>query len=361
MKSARQAFIKSESCERIRRALAHKMRASEEKYFPGDEVYYKRENSELWLGPGKVVFQDGKVVFIRHGHVYVRASVNKIVRRGAEISNCEKGPEIDNRKEVIPPPEPEPAVEEILEPEAPPNGPVSVEAPETEERQEQVLKLKKYDQIQLKDLNTGSWTDAKVLNRAVKLSSNRPDKNWFNVQTDNRTFSVNLDAVPFKIISSDVNEIFFTEIIPKTEFKSKECIEAKLAEIEKIRSFESFEVVEKQENANVLGFRWVLVRKNGKVRARLTAKGFQEDMIVRSDSPTVGKSTFRSMLAISVKNGWEIKTTDITSAFLQGDQIDREVLMRPPPEAGLKKNQVWKLEKPLYGLNDARKIQQMET
>ena len=135
LKSARQAFIKSESCERIRRALAHKMRASEEKYFPGDEVYYKRENSELWLGLGKVIFQDGKVVFICHGHVYMRASVNKIVRRGAEISSCEKGPEVESRKDVIPPLEPEPAVEENLEPEAP-NNPVSVEVLETEERQE---------------------------------------------------------------------------------------------------------------------------------------------------------------------------------------------------------------------------------
>ena len=358
LKSAREAFIKSESCERIRRALAHKMRASEEKYFPGDEVYYKRENSELWLGPGKVVFQDGKVVFIRHGHVYVRASVNKIVRRGAEMLSCPKEPETDSKKETIIQPDPEPAVEEILEPQEAETQetvlePQEAETQETEERYDQVLKLKKFDQIQLKDQNTGTWTDAKVLNRAVKLSSNRPDKNWFNVQTDNRTFSVNLDAVPYKIVSSDVNEILFTEIIPKTEFKSKECVDAKLAEIEKIKSFESYEIVERQENANVLGFRWVLVRKNGKVRARLTAKGFQEDMIVRSDSPTVGKSTFRSMLAIAVSHGWEIKTTDITSAFLQGDQIDREVLLRPPPEAGLKKNQVWKLSKPLYGLNDA--------
>ena len=31
-------------------------------------------------------FQDGKVIFIRHGSVYVRASVNKVLRRGSEIS-----------------------------------------------------------------------------------------------------------------------------------------------------------------------------------------------------------------------------------------------------------------------------------
>ena len=89
LKTAREAFLKSESCERIRQALAHKIRASEEKYYPGDEVYYKREHNAVWLGPGKVVFQDGKVVFIRHGSSYVRASVNKIIRKGTEL-NAEK-------------------------------------------------------------------------------------------------------------------------------------------------------------------------------------------------------------------------------------------------------------------------------
>ena len=105
----------------------------------------------------------------------------------------------------------------------------------------------------------------------------------------------------------------------------------------------------------MLGHTWVLVRKNGKVRARLTAKGFQEEVVVRSDSPTIGKSTFRSMLAVIVHRGWTIKTTDITSAFLQGDKVERAIYMKPPPEAGLPKNKVWKITKPLYGLNDANR------
>ena len=85
----------------------------------------------------------------------------------------------------------------------------------------------------------------------------------------------------------------------------------------------------------------------------MTAKGFQEEVAVRSDSPTIGKSTFRIMLAVTVRKGWTIKTTDISSAFLQGDKIGRSVYMRPPQEAGLEKDKVWKIIKPLYGLNDA--------
>ena len=46
----------------------------------GDLVFYKREGREKWLGPGKVVFQDGKVVFVRHGSVFVRVSPNRLCK-----------------------------------------------------------------------------------------------------------------------------------------------------------------------------------------------------------------------------------------------------------------------------------------
>jgi hypothetical protein len=76
--AAREAFIESEADERVRRALRSKIRASERKYNHGDRVYYKRENSERWLGPAKVIFQDGKVVFVRHGSTFVRVSPNRL-------------------------------------------------------------------------------------------------------------------------------------------------------------------------------------------------------------------------------------------------------------------------------------------
>ena len=76
--AARKIFIESEANERIRRDLRHKVRASEQVFENGDRVFYKREGKERWLGPGKVVFQDGKVVFVRHGGVFVRVSPNRL-------------------------------------------------------------------------------------------------------------------------------------------------------------------------------------------------------------------------------------------------------------------------------------------
>ena len=42
--------------------------------------FYKREGKDRWLGPANVVFQDGKVVFIRHGGIFVRVSPNRLTK-----------------------------------------------------------------------------------------------------------------------------------------------------------------------------------------------------------------------------------------------------------------------------------------
>ena len=70
MQKARQAYITAENSERVKRALRHKIRTNQETFTSGEEVYYKRDGKEKWLGPGKVMFQDGKIVFVRHGSVY---------------------------------------------------------------------------------------------------------------------------------------------------------------------------------------------------------------------------------------------------------------------------------------------------
>ena len=88
------------------------------------------------------------------------------------------------------------------------------------------------------------------------------------------------------------------------------------------------------------------------VKARLVAKGFQEDTTdLRVDSPTCSKTNLRTVLAIAATNKWRVKSVDIKSAFLQGKEIEREVIVKPPKEAGSGK--LWKLKKALYGLNDA--------
>ena len=55
----------------------------------GDKVYYKRDNDHKWKGPGKVIGQDGKISFIRHGNIYVRVPTYHLVHVGKEFVKSE--------------------------------------------------------------------------------------------------------------------------------------------------------------------------------------------------------------------------------------------------------------------------------
>ena len=104
--------------------------------------------------------------------------------------------------------------------------------------------------------------------------------------------------------------------------------------------------------------RWTITRKEAhdglktNVKARLCARGFKENVSVRSDSPTADRVSVRLMLAIAGNLGWNVETMDITSAFLQGNNIERDVFIKPPVEANVD-NHLWKMKKSVYGLNDA--------
>jgi len=58
-------------------------------------------------------------------------------------------------------------------------------------------------------------------------------------------------------------------------------------------------------------------------------------------------------MTLCASNKWELKTTDIKSADLQGHKLDRDVYLTPPKESGLPEGKLWKLRRCLYGLNDA--------
>ena len=49
---------------------------------------------------------------------------------------------------------------------------------------------------------------------------------------------------------------------------------------------------------------------------------------------------------------FNLRSIDIRAAFLQANELDREVFLMPPKDIR-KEGYVWKLKKPLYGLNDA--------
>ena len=387
MKATRQAFIKSESCARMKRALKSKIRTIEREYKYGDIVTYKREGQDRWLGPAKVIFQDSKVIFLRHGSNVIRVSANRLLPAGKEMTKEMNEAEAEACNDTdIPTGKREMSKAEAnsdtdvstgrseVNIEIHPNGQkdttqntdnsahnesVQVEDQpqfvDDHERQNLGINLKRNDVVRMKE--NGEWHKIKIISRAGKKTGKY--NKWYNIEDSNGIQrSVNVDEVEIEMPNEDESQAFlpadeeiFATMLDKDEKKSPECQEAKKKELDKLIEFNTYEIVDNigQESISTT---WVLTKKGSEIRARLVARGFEEEDEVKKDSPTVNKSSLRLMLTISSLKGWEINMTDIKSAFLQGSQLDRDVFIKPPKEAEME-GKLWKLNKCLYGLRDA--------
>ena len=467
--ATRVEYMKSERCERIRRALKAKIRINDTLYEKGDIVYFKKEGEETWRGPAKVVFQDSKVIFIRIGSIYYRVSANRLIKAGEgltkDIKEKEKQEDMNNEQEEKSEPLnirttrqtiPETSYEEpdwhrltMQEREQDKNanieeinieGEEELEAPITTEQEDQgateqtetdhnipteqtdtnnrkgrkrrkvnqkptpeinedgtirnaAAILKRNDRIEI--FENGKWEKGMILGHGGKVGGKH--SGWYNIQLDNgQTFhdevsrreiryennqeddNIEEDEDVMLVVKLDdgrtiempdiaqrrirleneeeaiallVQEDILAVMVPREQRDSPECMTAKLEELAKLQAFDTYTIVD-DEGQDRITTTWVLTEKGTEKRARLTARGFQEDGTFPTDSPTVQKHSMKLLLTIAATEGWDISTTDITSAFLQGSQMDRDVYVKPPKEANMP-NKLWLLNKCLYGLKDA--------
>ena len=368
--SARQAFIKCEADEKIRRALRHQIRSCETKFHPDEKVFYKREGNARWLGPAKVIFQDGNIVFVRHGGVYARISVNRLKKVEADTENQtnrstvegevevrEEGPNhaselSDNDSDGLTTPAPRKFSAASSSAIPSPPSPTDTHASSTTSDQVATFPeaLRKNDRIQYKIMETDDWREGHIIGRAGKAST--ATKHWYNVCDDKgECQSINLQKI------ADWRKVAQMEAVNMVRVKQSkanelECLEAKHEELQKLKMFNVYcEVPDNGEER--ISTTWVLWKKGDHMRARLVARGFEEDGNLERDSPTVAKSTVRALVAVAATNEWQLSTTDIKSAFLQSDAIERDVFVNPPPESSSATGTIWKLNKALYGLVDA--------
>ena len=72
--------------------------------------------------------------------------------------------------------------------------------------------------------------------------------------------------------------------------------------------------------AEILSTTWVVTEKDvdgeRKTKARLCARGYEEEADVRRDSPTLMKLSLRMLFMIAANQGWEVEGCDSKSAFL---------------------------------------------
>ena len=382
----------------------------------GDHVYYKRDADDKWRGPGVVVGIDGKQIFVKHGGAYIRVHVCRLQRiqqagedsvsgnqsqvsennssvsenqsRASEnksrananqsrVSESRTRPvrldefdedtadeggtdqgsrngEVNNTSSVrnLPPVQVAESLEAVRPHERVERQEILPDNPDPPNRDVYNLpKFKKGDRFEGREKDNGSYISGKILGRAGKATSTKY-KNCFNVQKDTD------NSVSWLDFEKDLVEV---RNIPEDEetflaYNSNAIHQAKQDEISNWVKNNVFEEVS-FDNQKTISVRWVITEKmkDSKlvVKARLVARGFEEDTTnIRKDSPTCSKESIRILVALSAAMKWKIHSLDIKSAYLQGNRIERDIYLKPPPEFA-SYNKVWKLKKTVYGLSDA--------
>ena len=138
------------------------------------------------------------------------------------------------------------------------------------------------------------------------------------------------------------------------------AMEEELTQIEKN---ETWELVPRPANKNVIGTKWVFRNKlneDGKVvrnKARLVCKGYAQVEGIDFEetfAPVARLEAIRMFLAFAVYKDFTVYQMDVKSAFLNG-KIKEEVYIEQPDgfQLGENPNLVCKLKKALYGLKQA--------
>ena len=368
MHTARQAAIQVESSERIRRALRHNVRPTDTSLIKvGDKVYYKRNNNDQWHGPSILIGKDGKQMFVKHGGSYVRVHSCRLQKAPLEnqdgIGSSEKAPITEVRRICDTIPEDDESNEESgdeTEPNANGAPPLaetqrSAAEPIGESSQQYVdttaLKLKTGNRLEVTDTISGETYTGKIESRAGKATGKY--KNCFNFRKDTDN---SVTCVDFDKDVSNVKRIEDTEEILIT-CNSDSVMKAKKQELENWNRNGVYEEVEQIERPHrPISVRWVVTEKiregQNIVKARLVARGFEENTSnIPKDSPTCSKESVRTAISIACAMGWNLNSLDVKSAYLQGNEVTREIYLKPPPEFNY--GQFWKLKKTVYGLNDA--------
>ena len=307
-KQVTELFRKDEYSAKLK--LAEKARTRQYQnivYQTGDTVFYQDKDSKTWLGPVKVQNQDGPNVWI-----YVNGDLKK-------VASCKVQPH---------------NVQGVIDNSLSDEEEYSVSAGEAE-------KLDSLDDLQKSDEAPRVRTRSET--RSLKDKEN--------------------DVVGAYYLKAESTECFddtqttYVVEVPVKEHSKPEVIEAKLREVQNLKDYCTFEEVS-DEGQERVGSRWVITKKEKhdgqktQFKARLVAKGFHEKMKPQADSPTALRESFKLFCSVAANEQFGIQSIDIRAAFLQSKELDRDVYLEPPKDLrtlGI----IWKLRKPLYGLDDA--------
>ena len=362
--SSRQQYLASESSDRFKRALKSKTCIYGGPFVNGQPVLYRKRTADTWHGPAVVLGTESRTVVLKHAGNVLRVHESRVRglspsqenQEASDISPIctqeqtnESGDEVESGTIDSLIPQDHQETMEADEIQAMRISTSTCVADEVSGASQTALGSrlpKKNETIRFKtvsDYSSGKDYEDTVIGRAGKAGGKHKD--WLNVRyTSPEELDGEVGAVDF---GGDIQSWSYfdnPEALLATEFD--EFNPAKLDEIESWKHHDVFEIVPDTGQQRVTT-RWVLtVKDNGRKKARLVARGFEEkDNVELMDSPTCTKESLRLLFLLLASNSkWFSQVIDVKTAFLQGEALTREVYLMPPKEFS-QPGTLWKLNK----------------
>ena len=104
---------------------------------------------------------------------------------------------------------------------------------------------------------------------------------------------------------------------------------------------------------SIVIYRW---KESGRLKARICPRGDldRDKEQLRVDAPTALPTHVRLFCSLAASKKWEIRSCDVTTAFLQTGPMDRAIFIKPPHEMinfmGVPADTIWRMQVTVYGL-----------
>ena len=402
MLKAREEFCALESDRVLRQALKQRLYTKCDNVKAGDWIYFRQNNSTVWKGPVKVTSRDGKRIFVLNG-----ARLNTINLDDILLCKSDEEMWLQSEEEFLTAPKPATVQIEVEQRESRENSsgkeitsgnnvqeletfsfstapaqeaPVTTDASEEEDITEVNATAPEEDTVQQQISRpypnqqqpfrvSCNACHKNLSSRSIQVHASKKH----GLRGSVSTLSTPVEVEPVLNNEETEEQVFFTAenqeqeqeevyltVIPRSRHNEPASVAAKEKELLDFDTFDVWDVVPRPKNANLIATQWVLVDKENeqgeiKRKARLCMRGDREKNkhLIPTDSPTVNKVTLKIMLTVAASQGWDIQCSDVTRAFLQTEEITRDVYVIPPPEAGVPSNKCCKLKRAAYGLLDA--------
>jgi hypothetical protein len=168
------------------------------------------------------------------------------------------------------------------------------------------------------------------------------------------------------IKDSEQSHVYFLSMVePKLSYESNQhddWLRSMNEELDQIEKNNTWEVVPRPEDKNVIGSKWLFKNKmnvKGQVRnkSRLVSKGYREvegQDFDETFAPVARLEAIIFFLPYSCHKNFNVYQMDVKSTFLNGD-LEEEVYMEQPKGFSLTDNPdyICNMKKDLYGLKQA--------